>query len=351
MKLLIVGVRQDGHMGSYLSSAARQLCLDYSIVDAANAHASNRSVRSAYWHLLGRRPAHLRRFSAQVHDICVAARPEVVLTTGCAPLDRSQIERLRGLGLRVINYSTDDPWNPTQRAKWFLSALSVYDEVFTARRANISDFRRCGVRAVNYLPFGYDPEIHRPWPKHEPAGAPSDVLFIGGCDADRIPLISALVDEGLQLALFGGYWDRHSKTRGFWRGMADQDTIRAASAAARVCLCLVRRANRDGNTMRTFEAAAIGGCILAEDTPDHREIFGPHDYAVRYFRTAPELVQQTKALLVDHEARQRLSSQLRETFDRGRHTYAARLATMLQPRAGKAHDLSACGQSVRSGKS
>ena len=63
-----------------------------------------------------------------------------------------------------------------------------------------------------------------------------------------------------------------------------QVTIRAASASAKVCLCLVRRANRDGHTMRSFEAAAIGGCILAEDTADHREIFGPEDYAARYFR-------------------------------------------------------------------
>ena len=29
-------------------------------------------------------------------------------------------DRLRSLGIKVINYSTDDPWNPAQRAHWFL---------------------------------------------------------------------------------------------------------------------------------------------------------------------------------------------------------------------------------------
>jgi spore maturation protein CgeB len=81
--------------------------------------------------------------------------------------------------------------------------------------------------------------------------------------------------------------------------------------------------------MRSFEAAAIGGCILAEDTADHRELFGPNDHAVRYFKNIPEMVQQAKCLLADPDARQRLSFQLRETFERRKHTYANRLATML----------------------
>jgi hypothetical protein len=97
--------------------------------------------------------------------------------------------------------------------------------------------------------------------------------------------------RGLDVALFGGYWDRYSKTRSYWRGLAGQDAIRFASAAARICLCLVRRANRDGHTMCSFEAAAIGGCILVEETADHRELFGPNDHAVRYFKTIPEMVE------------------------------------------------------------
>ena len=86
--------------------------------------------------------------------------------------------------------------------------------------------------------------------------------------------------------------------------------------------------------MRSFEAAAIGGCILAEDTADHRELFGPDDYAVRYFRTVPELVRQTKLLLADADARRRLSSQLAERFSRGKHNYADRLTSMLRSLEG-----------------
>jgi spore maturation protein CgeB len=185
------------------------------------------------------------------------------------------------------------------------------------------------VRAVHYLPFAYDPAVHRPLSEKEPIGRLSDVLFVGGCDSDRLPLIGALCDAGLELALFGRYWDHYSKTRSHWRGIADQDTIRSASAAARVCLCLVRQANRDGHVMRSFEAAATGGCILAEDTADHRELFGPEDHAVRYFKTIPDMVHQAKVLVSDAGARRRLSLQLKKRMAAGGNTYADRLAVIL----------------------
>ena len=330
MRLLIVGYSEAGHMGSYLASAAKQLRLEHRIIDARGAEARGRIVSSFHWRLRGGRPARLESFGAQVLETCAAMRPNVVLTTGCAPLDQPQIASLRRGGIRVINYSTDDPWNPALRAPWFLSVLPAYDAVFSARRANLDDFRRLGVRVVHYLPFGYDPQVHRPWPHDGPMGQASDVLFVGGCDGDRLPLIGALIDGGLQLALFGGYWNRHSKTRPFWRGIVDQDTIRAASAATRVCLCLVRRANRDDNVMRSFEAAAIGGCILAEDTAAHRELFGTENRAARYFKTSREMVEQAQALVADAEARQRMSAELHRRVIMGRNTYADRLRAMLR---------------------
>lgn len=330
MRLIIVGHGSSGHMGGYLAAAAGKLGISHALLDADRAHARSRLVRSFYWRFRDKRPARLRQFGNEVVDTSMAWPGDVVLTTGCAPLDRTHIERLQGNGIKVINYSTDDPWNSMHSSEWFLSSLPAYDAVFTVRHANIRDFRNCGVRKVYYLPFGYDPDVHKPCTDAESAEAPSDVLFVGGCDSDRLPLIDALINEGINLALFGGYWGRYANVRTYWRGLAGQDTIRAATAKARVCLCLVRRANRDGHTMRTFEAAAIGGCILVEDTADHRELFGPDDSAVRYFSTMPELIKQTKLLLGDSDARHRLSSTLRQTFDRGRHTYAARLSNMLK---------------------
>jgi spore maturation protein CgeB len=331
MKLLIIGYSQPGQMGSYLAAAAQELGLDYQIMDMGRAEARNRIVQSFYWRFRDKRPAKLTDFAGEVVNICGVVKPEVVLTTGGrVPLEQPHIEALRCLGIKVVNYSTDDPWNSVLFAPWFMSALPSYDAIFTPRHANLDDFRRCRVRAIHYMPFGYDPEVHRPSCDKAPPGAPCDVLFVGGCDADRLHLIGALVEAGFDLALFGRYWGRHPATRRFWRGVADQDTVRAASASAAICLCLVRRANRDGHVMRSFEAAAIGGCVLAEDTPDHRDIFGPEDEAARYFKSIPEMVKQAEILKADPDLRRRLAQGLRGRVSSRKDTYADRLRAMLQ---------------------
>jgi spore maturation protein CgeB len=331
LRLLIIGYGEPGQMGNYLSSAAEKLGLDYQIMDMNTAETSSRIVQSFYWRFRGKRPAHLTAFARGVFDKCSKINPHVIVTTGGrVPLERTHIEKLRRCGVKVVNYSTDDPWNPVLRAPWFLSALPAYDVIFTPRLANVNDFRQSGVSAVHYLPFAYDPDVHHPPIAAEQHGAPSDVLFVGGCDAERLPLISAIADAGLSLALFGRYWNSHAKTRPFWRGVADQSTIRAASSDAAICLCLVRRANRDYHVMRSFEAAAIGGCILAEDTPDHRELFGPEGQAALYFGDIPNLVRQARTLKADAGLRERLSIGLRDRMSARKDTYTDRLAEMLR---------------------
>jgi len=331
MELLIIGYTEPGQLGNYLASAAEKLGLNYQTMDARRAETNNRLLQTFFWRLRGRRPANLARFAAQVVDACADMKPAIVLTTGGrVPLERAHIEKLRALGCKVVNYSTDDPWNPALYAKWFVSSLPAYDVIFTPRRANINDFRESGACDVDYMPFGYDPEAHRPWVGNLAPGAPSDLLFVGGCDGDRLPLVGSLVDAGFNLALYGQYWDRHSKTNAHARGFANQDIIRAATASAAVCLCLVRRANRDGHVMRSFEAAAIGGCILAEDSEDHRNLFGSHGGAVRYFKTIPDLVQEARALMADAGERQRMTLRLRERMLQRADTYADRLSAMLR---------------------
>lgn len=333
--LLIVGCGEAGHMGNYLARAANALQIPCELVDVSQAEAKNRYVQKFYWHFRGKRPVHLREFAQQVVNTCDAQTPKIVLTTGGrVPLDREDIGALRSRGIKVINYSTDDPWNPKLRAPYFMATLAEYDEVFTPRHSNIADFLRCGVHRVSYLPFAYDSNIHRPWfgPSfcEDPHSSPSDVLFVGGCDADRLPILGALADAGLTLALFGGYWDRHDNTRPFARGIVSQDAIRAASATAKTTLCLVRRANRDGHAMRSFEAAAIGGCIIAEDTSDHRELFGPEGHAACYFDSVDALVQTVKRLVGDPYRRAAMTVNLRKRMHERSDTYEDRLLKIVK---------------------
>jgi spore maturation protein CgeB len=331
-QLLIVGFRGETHIGASLAGAAERLGVKYAFVEAGRAWRAPRLVRMVSWRLGGHRPPALRAVSHEIASACARWRPRWLVTTGLAPVDAPTLATIGRLGITRLNYLTDDPWNPSSRSQWFFDALPHYDHVFSPRRANLDDLRQQGCPEVTYLPFGYDPDlcfIQEPANAEEWARFTTDVAFVGGADPDRVPILEAVIQTGVQVALYGGYWDRFSQTRGASRGHADPGIVRKVTSAARVSLCLVRRANRDGHVMRSLEIPAMGGCMLVEDTDEHRALFGPPGEAVAYFHTIPEMLEQLRRLLSAEDERLRLTAALFRRIREGRHTYDDRLRTML----------------------
>jgi spore maturation protein CgeB len=81
--------------------------------------------------------------------------------------------------------------------------------------------------------------------------------------------------------------------------------------------------------MRSFEIGAIGGCMLVEDTKEHRDIFGGDEEAVVYFRTAQEAAVRAHSLIADDAKRARLTSAVRTRIVNGGHSYRDRVIAML----------------------
>jgi spore maturation protein CgeB len=325
--LLVTGASGGTNVGQSLFEGARTLGLNVAFLDTRLATDGPKLWVKVSWHLLGRRPARLTRFSEMAVAECERLRPRYFLSVGMAPVKADAVHRIRRLGTTTINFLTDDPWNPTHRSRWGLHALSEYDRIASPRRANLAQLRTLGRSQVCYVPFGYDPRHCFPQPPDE--GLASDVIFVGGADADRVPWIGKLVGTGARVALYGSYWDRYDETRGVGRGQVGPEIIRGATSSAKIALCLVRRANRDGHVMRSMEIPAIGACMLAEDTEEHRELFGRDGDAVCYFRTPTEMVERAEKLLASERERQRLRDVAHARITGGRHTYADRLQTML----------------------
>jgi hypothetical protein len=337
--LLIVGNSGEEHLGSHLRHASAELGIQAEFADAGQA-TGGPVVRRLNWRLRGHRPGHLGRFSADLVEMCSRIRPETILTTGIAPVSAEALEKIGSLRIRRVNLLTDDPFNPAHRAQWFLRALRHYDAVLSTRKANIGELREIGCRETGYLPFGYAPHLH-----FDPRISDvrrreleSDVVFAGGADADRIPYVAALDRAGLKVALYGGYWERYPETRGLGKGPKPPAFVREAVAAAKIALCLVRRANRDGTCMRTFELAAIGASMLVEKTGEHLDLFGPEGHSVVYFDSIPEMVEKAKALISDAAERARLKQAAHRLIVEGGHAYRDRLAAILNRAALPGND-------------
>lgn len=325
--LLLVGEQGGTHVGGSLLAAAQAAGQTVHFLDAGAAWQTSGWRRRLHWHLLGRRPPRLHHFSADLERLARDSGATRLISTGAAPVTAATLRRLAQAGVRTLNYSTDDPFNPALRAGWQLAALREYAVVATPRSRNVEDLRRLGCRRVERIWFGYDARHCEgpPAPAAVAAAAAGQVLMVGGGDADRLPYAEALIRAGVPLALYGGYWERWSATAPYARGLTDPQQLRWQTACSAVCVGLVRRANRDGHVMRSFEIGASGGCMVAEDTPEHRELFGPDDQCVRYFTTPAELAAVCRHLLGDAAARARLAQALRQRVVSGGHTYADRL--------------------------
>jgi hypothetical protein len=82
--------------------------------------------------------------------------------------------------------------------------------------------------------------------------------------------------------------------------------------------------------MRSVEIAADGGCMLTEDTAEHREILGPDGKGVVYFSTASEAADRVRWPLADPTQRTRLFAVLRARSLHGAHTFRDRLISVLE---------------------
>ena len=340
-RLLIVGNPLEHHVGAHFLSAARTLGVAVEIVDLRNAWSKNIWVNRFYFHLAGRQPARLRPFDLEIQAACDRFQPEAVLVTGISPPGAAVLEGLGKQGIRRVNFLTDDPWNPKNGSAFFWQSLVHYDVIFSPRRANLTDLRAAGCRRVEYLPFGYNPEIHFPQrPDTDAARArfECDVAIVGGGDADRLPYALALARAGLNLHLYGGYWDRHRELRKYWRGFVHGVELRMAVSGATINLGLVRAANRDGHAMRSLEFPAMGACLVAVDTPEHRELYGACGEFVEYYTDMEEMVRKVQTLC-KHPDRARLLGQrvFTRICESARHTYADRLRQILDVSASS-HD-------------
>lgn len=329
-RILIVGNPLSFHVGAHFQRAAQSLGLAVSMMDMQQAYAAPRLVQRIYWRLSHHRPIQLNHFSRLVLEKCQQFRPQLLLATGLAPITAPVLQAIADMGILTACYATDDPWNPAHRTKWFFEALPCYTHIFSPRKANLGEFNQLGC-TTSYLPFAYDPTMHRQIDPslEERTYLASDVLFAGGGDQDRLPMMKRLAEEGFKLALYGGYWNKFKATRAYSRGHADLETICKAVAAAKVSLCLVRRANRDGHVMRSFEVPAIGGCMVTEDTLEHREIFGDEGEAVSYFSNADELVDKLRWLTTNEQECSRLARAAHMRITQGQHTYKDRLITVI----------------------
>ena len=328
-KLLLIAQFSPSDVGTHLELAAREAGISVEQIDSSEGFGRLRSYRRIARKILGDWPQHALRFNRRVRRRLEGGDIRWLLTSGKAPVLARTVRHASSLGVRTINYLTDDPSNPSIGTWWYRRALVDYSVLASPRSATLQELSLQFGGDVRHVQFGYGSKAHFPATGIAEDEGDGDVLFVGYGDRDRIPFFLALHRAGIRPVLFGGGWERNRVLRAYYRGMADLEQQRALYSSVPVSICLVRRANRDEHVMRTFEAAAMGACLLMESTSEHREIFGPDGECVLYFDSLSSMVKACERLLADEALRQELRANVLRRMRLGSHTYGDRLARIL----------------------
>lgn len=226
------------------------------------------------------------------------------------------IRDAKSAGTLTLNYYPDVSF--LTHGPQLPKALVEYDHVFSAKTFGIDDMRAHGVRSVDFLPPGFDPEVHRPLELSdaEYRRFHCDVSFIGTWSPKKEATLAALVNAlpQIRLRVWGNQWEK-SETRSLdgsvmGMGITGDDYARAI-CASKISLGLLSEARTGASsgdliTARTFQIPACGAFMLHERTSEAVQYFNEASEA-EFFGSPSELVSKVERYLDDDARRESIA--------------------------------------------
>lgn len=213
---------------------------------------------------------------------------------------------------RIVSYSPDDMFNPSNQSRAYLQSIPLYDVHVTTKTYNVDELTAAGARRVLFTNNAFDPHTHRPLEltDAEIAKYGSEVAFIGGFEDDRAQHILALAEAGIEVTVWCAHWPKrgfnHPRIRVKREFLAGIEYSKGI-VGSRICLGFLRKCNRDRQTTRTMEIPACGVFMLAERTEEHRQLFTEGKEA-EFFESAEELVEKCRFYLGHEENRRAVAA-------------------------------------------
>jgi hypothetical protein len=213
---------------------------------------------------------------------------------------------LRAQGAKLVHYNTDDIYDPQGYAWLHRLGIRHYDLCITTNRFNVSEIiSKYGVTSFR-AGMGYDADSHRP-PAGMDMNAVADVVFVGHWEQHTESYLAALHDAGLIVRVHGGNWRRARRHEFRKARTLPQTDYNAALTSAKLAICSLSRRNRNESTGRSFEIPAIGACLVAEDTVEHRYFYQDGQEAF-FFRGIGDLVAKCNWLVGQSDIRRRVAA-------------------------------------------
>jgi hypothetical protein len=298
----------------------------------------------------------VKAINANVLSAAREFKPELLWADKQEFIHAETIEELRRLGAMTVHFTPDPyfslPWKRTQLMD---EAMGAFDALVYCKSYERAQYEALG-KPIIYMPLGYCDEVHRPLVSDNGRWS-SAVGFLGGWEPRRERFLHALTAAGIDLKLWGGYWE--FLRDGKWtprryivlRQLAGKDSFHfhidellshahqggevygddyaRALTGCRIGLGFVRKVCPDQHTTRSFEIPACGSLLLADRTDEHREFFEEGQEA-EFFSSCDEMLDKAKFYCSNESARKRVAERGYKRCKDGGFAYVCRLRTALQ---------------------
>ena len=283
-------------------------------------------------------------------------RPELVWAEKQEFLRRETIEELRKLGAKTIHF-TPDPYFSLEwkRTRLMDKSMRAFDALVYCKSYEREQYQAIG-KPTTYMPLGYCHEVHRPLASDDVRWNCA-VGFLGGWEPRREAFLHAVAAAGIDLKIWGGYWDflrdghwtprRHIilrqlageaafqfhrdelLSRAHQGGEVYADDYARALTGSRIGVGFVRKVCPEQHTTRSFEIPACGSMLLADRTDEHQQFFEEGKEA-EFFSSQEELLDKLRFYCGHDSARKAVAQRGYRRCHESGYAYVCRLATTFQ---------------------
>jgi spore maturation protein CgeB len=293
LRVALVGSFWPASLEASYQRAFESLGVDVIPIDVERALASEIGGSGLLRHVLGERAA--LKAASSIEKQILKSKPDLVLVFKGTRIPPSLLESIRRASV-CVNFNPDSPWEKVNSSQWLIESIPLYHHHFTWSKQLLPRFSEANAKAVHYLPFAYDPELHSPSSQE----TNYDVVFIGTFEALRDETLSHLRD--FNVAIWGNGWERSKRVPKGWIKGAAIYGKEASSAMSQgvVNLNILRVQNTGSHNMRTFEIPATANLMLTTRSEEQQEFFEEGSEILGY-SNAEELVAQVRKSLSDPE--------------------------------------------------
>jgi len=167
-------------------------------------------------------------------------------------------------GLQIITVFSDDEWRHGNYDRY----LALYTDLFTiAVKGNIKVYKKYGIEPF-YMPWACNPHMFYPLSGQSKT---IDVSFIGTPYGPRLEYIQFLIDNGINLQVYGRGWGKYPGIKKNWGGFLSNEKMLEVVSGSKINLNFLWTSADKERCMikaRTLEISACRGFQLSNDSDE-----------------------------------------------------------------------------------